>query len=325
MKPAVFVSHPVPQTVRAYLERHCNCVVWEGGKPVPRQIILEGVRDAEGLLTVGGRIDEELLAHGPKLRVVSNISVGYDNLDIPALRRRGVIATHTPGVLDDTVADLILALMLSAARRVPELDRYVKSGAWRKEDEENLFGIDIHHTTLGIIGMGRIGGAVARRARRGFEMRVVYHNRRRKEALEQELGVEYCDVNTLLETSDFVLLMVPLTPDTVGFMGEAEFARMKPSAIFINASRGQTVDQEALVRALEAGEIRGAGLDVYEREPLPGDSPLAAIPQVVTLPHIGSATARTRQAMAELAAQNLVAALRGETPPNLVPEFADTT
>ncbi|HKJ96056.1 MAG TPA: D-glycerate dehydrogenase [Gammaproteobacteria bacterium] len=318
----VFISHPIPAEVRAYLDDHCRCSAWQGGLPVPRKAILEGVSEAEGLLTVGGRIDDELLDHAPNLRVVSNISVGYDNLDIEALRRRGVIATHTPGVLDETVADLVMTLMLSTARRVPELDALVKSGEWRKGDDRVLYGVDVHHTSLGIIGMGRIGETVARRARMGFGMEVLYHNRRRRPDVEAELGVLYRGIDELLASADFVLLMLPLTPETAGFMGAERFRRMKRSAIFINASRGGTVDEHALVRALEDGEIRAAGLDVYAREPLPGDSPLTRLPQVVTLPHIGSATARTRHAMADLAARNLVAVLSGERPPSPVPELA---
>jgi len=321
MAAKVFIAHPVPAAVRDYLDAHCDCHAWEGAKPIPRQALLEGVRDAEGLLVVGGRIDAALLAAAPRLRVVSNVSVGYNNLDIQALRAHGVVATHTPGVLDDTVADLIMALMLGAARRLPELDRYVKDGRWRKSDEQALFGVDVHHATLGIIGMGRIGAAVAKRALRGFDMPVLYHNRRRRED-EGALGVVYADLEELLARSDFVLLMVPLTAQTRGFMGAEQFARMQRSAIFINASRGGTVDEAALVQALQDGTIRAAALDVFAQEPLPADSALARMPQAVTLPHIGSATHKTRLAMAQLAARNLVTALNGEAPPAPVPELA---
>lgn len=323
MRPKVFIAQAVPPSVREYLDAHCDCRAWEGAGSIPRRALVEGVRDADGLLVVGQRIDTELLKSSPRLRVVSNISVGYNNLDIGALRRHGVLATHTPGVLDDTVADLIMTLMLSAARRVPELDRHVKAGRWKKTDGARLFGVDVHHATLGIIGLGRIGAALARRAVRGFDMSVLYHNRRRRPDLENELGVAYAEMDALLSQSDFVLLMVPLTAQTERFIGEEQFQRMRSSAIFINASRGATVDEAALARALENGTIRGAGLDVYTDEPLAKDSPLARLPQAVTLPHIGSATARTRQAMAELAARNLVTALAGERPPAPIPELAD--
>lgn len=323
MKPQIMITHPIPAQVRGYLEEHCRCRVWEGAEPIPRTELLRGVADAEGLLNAGVRIDEELLAAAPKLRVVSNVSVGYNNLDIAAMRRHGVIGTHTPGVLDDCVADLIMGLMLAAARRIPELDRYVKEGRWRESDDAVLYGVDVHHATLGIVGLGRIGGGVARRAVHGFDMRVLYHNRQRRHDLEDSLGVEYVELDALLAAADFVLLTVPLTEETEGLMGAAEFARMRPSAIFLNASRGATVDEQALVTALESGSIRAAGLDVFAREPLPAGHPLTRMPQVVTLPHIGSATARTRFAMADLAARNLVAALAGETPPNLVPEFTE--
>ncbi len=323
MTATAFIAHRVPQAVRDYLATRCRCHFWEGDKPIPRAALLEGVADAEGVLLVGGSVDDELLASAPRLRVVSNVSVGYNNLDIAALRRRGVLATHTPGVLDESVADLVMALMLATARRVPELDRRVRAGEWGPGDEENLYGVDVHGATLGIVGMGRIGRAVARRARRGFDMRVLYHNRRPQPEAEQALDVEYAGLAALLGESDFVLLMVPLSPQTENFMDASRFAQMKPGAIFINASRGATVDEQALIDALRSGALRGAGLDVFRQEPLPAGHPLTALAQVVTLPHIGSATHATRLAMAKLAARNLVTALAGQRPPAPVPELAD--
>lgn len=322
-QPTVLIASRLPAPVRAYLESHCDCRFWDGDLPIPRDALLSRVADIDGLLEVGVRVDEALLDAAPRLRVVSNAAVGYNNLDIEALRHRGVMATHTPGVLDDTVADLIMALILATARRIPELDRYVKQGGWRETDGEELFGVDVHHATLGVIGLGRIGGAVARRAIHGFNMRVLYHNRSRRTDLERQPGVERATLDDLLAESDFVLLMVPLTPQTEGFMGRSEFERMRSSAIFINASRGATVEEDALVHALETGGIRAAGLDVFAAEPLPADHPLTRLPQAVTLPHIGSATRKTRNAMADLAARNLVAALNGRTPPAPIPELRD--
>ncbi|HEY0828613.1 MAG TPA: D-glycerate dehydrogenase, partial [Bacilli bacterium] len=254
-------------------------------------------------------------------KVVSNITVGYNNFDLEAMKARGVMGTNTPHVLDETVADLVFGLMLSAARRLPELDRLVTAGGWRTGRDEVLYGVDVHSATLGIIGLGRIGEAIARRAKFGFNMEVLYYNRHHNVEAETKLGVKYRELPALLESSDYVLLMTPLTPQTEKMIGKAEFAMMKKSAIFINASRGKTVDEQALIEALQHGEIRAAGLDVYEQEPVAADNPLLHMDNVVTLPHIGSATAKTRLDMAMLAAQNLVDAVYGVKPSCLVKEL----
>ncbi|MCA1294369.1 D-glycerate dehydrogenase [Paenibacillus sp. alder61] len=321
MKPTIFVARPVPEEAEAYLREHCLVDKWEGDGPVPRDCLLERLGNAEGLLTSGGKIDAELLDHAPRLRAVSNISVGYNNFDLAAMKARGIIGTNTPEVLNDTVADLIMGLILSAARRIPELDRYVKEGRWRRSDDEILFGLDVHHKKLGIVGMGGIGEAVARRGKFGFGMSVLYHNRHRKPEAEAALDASYLALPELLREADFIVLMTPLTSETRGLIGAAEFALMKETAIFINASRGATVDESALVEALKSGQIYGAGLDVFEHEPVASDHPLLTMPNVVTLPHIGSATEHTRNQMAMIAAQNLVLALKGHTPPNVVREL----
>lgn len=321
MKPKVFIARKVPPEVEAYLEEHCDCSKWDQPKPIPRERLLESLGNAEGLLTSGGKIDAELLERAPLLRAVSTISVGYNNFDIEAMKARRILGTNTPGVLNETVADLILALMLSTARRVAELDKYVKDGRWKRGDDEIFFGLDVHHKKLGIIGMGGIGEAVARRCRLGFGMEVLYHNRHRKPEAEAELQAEYRTLQQLLSESDFVVLMTPLTPETRGLIGQPEFALMKRTAVFINASRGATVDESALIRALKSGQIFGAGLDVFEREPVEADHPLLTLPNVVTLPHIGSSTEHTRREMAMAAAKNLVLALQGHTPPNVVKEL----
>lgn len=237
------------------------------------------------------------------------------------MKERNIIGTNTPGVLDNTVADLIFGLILSSARRIAELDRYVKEGNWKREEDETLFGIDVHHSTLGIIGMGRIGEAVAKRAKFGFDMEVCYHNRNRKKEAEERLGVEYCDLKSLLAKSDFIVLMTPLSDETHHFIDFEEFNIIKNTSIFINASRGKTVNEEALIEALKSKKIRGAGLDVYEKEPVNPENPLLKMSNVVTVPHIGSATEKTSFDMIMLAAENLVKALYGETPPNIVPEL----
>ncbi len=319
MKPKVVVNKPIPKEVEQFLREHCDVEKTEA----TGDDLLNILHDAEGLLTSGGSIDENLLNAAPKLKVVSNISVGYNNFDIDAMRKRNVIGTHTPYVLDDTVADLILALMLAAARRIAELDRYVKEGKWNSLVDEPLFAIDVHHATVGIIGMGRIGEAIAKRCRYGFDMNVLYNSRNRKEDIEQRVEMTYVPLDTLLKESDFVVLMTPLTKETRHLIGREQFKMMKKSAIFINGSRGATVDEEALIEALQTGEIRAAGLDVYTKEPIDPDNPLLKLENAVTVPHIGSATAKTRFDMAMLAANNLVKALRGEEPDYVVPELKD--
>lgn len=323
VKPHVFADRLIPAAVADYLSEHCELDIWREEDTVPRDELHRRLAAANGYLTAGRRIDSMLLSAAPHLKVVSTISVGYNHFDIDAMKERGVIGTHTPEVLDETVADLVFALMLGSARRVAELDRYVRDGKWQRGDGESLFGIDVHHATLGIIGMGRIGKAVARRAALGFGMKVQYCNRSRKPEAEQKYSAIWTGLDELLESSDFVVLLTPLTDQTKGMMGRREFGLMKRSAIFINASRGATVDEAALIDALRSGVIRAAGLDVFQQEPLPAGHPLTELPNALLLPHIGSATAKTRDDMAMMAARNLVAALKGETPPQLVPEFRE--
>ncbi|SDC50880.1 gluconate 2-dehydrogenase [Paenibacillus sp. UNCCL117] len=324
-KPSIYISKPVPQEVLSYLEEHAVCRMWDGQGGASREKLLSELGDAEGLLMPGGAlINRELLERAPKLRAVSSISVGYNHFDLDAMKERRVIGTHTPYVLDDTVADLVLALMLSAARRIPELDTYVKRGQWQKGQglpEDAHFGVDVHHRTVGIIGMGRIGEAIAKRAVHGFGMKLHYYNRSRKPEAEQQYGAVYSTLEEVLSVSDFVVLMTPLTPETEHMIRKEHFALMKRSAIFINASRGQTVDEAALVEALQNGVIRGAGLDVFDPEPPRADHPFFTMPNVVTLPHIGSATHATRFDMAMLGARNLVAVLTGEGEAHVVPEL----
>jgi len=277
---------------------------------------LEGCEGA--LSTVMDRFDGALLERCPALRAVSNIAVGYNNIDVAACTARGIRVTNTPGVLDDTTADLTWALLMAAARRVAEGDAYVRRGDWKIAFGVQAFlGADIHHATLGILGMGRIGRAIARRAA-GFDMRVLYHNRNRlEEAEERRLAATWVERDKLLAESDFVVLMVPYSPATHHFFGAGEIARMKPSAILVNTARGGVVDDAALAEALRAGRIAGAGLDVFEGEPRvhPG---YLDLPNVVLTPHVGSASRATRMKMCSTAAENLTAALEGREPPNPV-------
>lgn len=316
MLPFVFVDRQIPPEAHAILAEHCEVEVWDHRQgSIPKELLREKLLKADGLMTGGRWINDELLSQAPRLRAVSTISVGYNHFDLEAMRRRGIVGTHTPHVLDHTVADLTFALILAAARRVAELDRYVKEGHWKAGDGVKLFGKDVHHAKLGIIGMGRIGEAVARRAKFGFEMEVVYYNRTRKPEVESAMGVQYAPLNELLAVSDFVVMLTPLTPETTKLIGRRELALMKPDAVFINVSRGQTVDEEALIEALQNGTIGAAGLDVFEKEPLEHGHPFMSMSNVVTLPHIGSATTQTRNDMALLAARNMVEALTGATPP----------
>ncbi|MDQ0253436.1 gluconate 2-dehydrogenase [Evansella vedderi] len=311
-KQKVFSEKQLPQNIQSYLEEHVDLKVWDKSTQMPRELLLKEIKDVQGLITTGSAINEELLQQAPELKAVSTISVGYNHFDTEAMRKYKVIGTHTPYVLDDTVADLVMALMLSAARRIPELDAMTKRGEWKKGDDNPRFGVDVHHKKLGIIGMGRIGETIAKRGKNGFDMEVSYFNRSRKPEVEEKLHIEYKSKDDLLSESDFIVLMVPLSPETKHFIGEKEFKQMKNSAIFINASRGQTVDEQAMIEALQKGEILAAGLDVFEQEPVEPTNPLLTMKNVVTLPHIGSATAETRNAMAMLAAKNLVAALTGK-------------
>lgn len=269
--------------------------------------------EAHGLLGVGRPFGRAQLAQAEQLEVVSTISVGYDNYDLAYLNERGILLTNTPDVLTETTADLGFTLLMSAARRVPELDAWVKAGHWQAPVGPAQFGSDVHGKTLGILGLGNIGAAIARRGRFGFNMEVLYSGNSRKPQLEQELDARYCGFDELLGEADFVVLVVPLSAATRQLIGRRELALMKPGAILVNVARGPVVDEAALIEALQNGQIRAAGLDVYEKEPL-RESPLFALSNVVTLPHVGSATHETRQAMAELALDNLERALLGGTP-----------
>ena len=291
----------------------------EEDRPWPPGELAERMQGASGAMaTVMDRFDEPLLERCPDLRVISNIAVGYNNVDVPACTRRGIRVTNTPGVLDDTTADLTWALLMAAARRIAEADAYVRRGDWKVAFGVQYFlGQDIHHATIGIVGMGRIGQAVARRAR-GFDMRVLYNNRKRLASADEErLGARYVEREELLAQSDFVVVMAPYSPATHHLIGASEIAAMKPTAIFVNSARGGVVDDAALVEALRQGRIAGAGLDVFEGEPRLASGYLD-LPNVVLTPHIGSASRATRVVMCNTAAANMSAVLEGRDPPNPV-------
>lgn len=313
-KPQVFVTRKLPDEVIAMLEAVANVEMWAEDYPIPRELLLERVEHVDAVLTMlTERVDEELLTQAKALQIVANMAVGYDNIDLAACKRHGVVVTNTPDVLTEATADLAFALLMATGRRVTEANRFLLNGEWESWSPMLLAGQNVFGTTLGIIGMGRIGEAVARRAK-GFGMRILYHNRNRKQEAEEETGACLVELETLLQESDYVVLLTPLTDQTRLLMGDREFSLMKETAVFINVSRGGTVDEAALYRALTEKKIWAAGLDVFQVEPVPLDNPLLSLPNVVALPHIGSATLQTRGEMAKLAAANIVAVLRDQEP-----------
>lgn len=284
--------------------------LWDGEDAIPRAELLARVTTADALYSMlTDRIDDELLDAAPKLLVVSNMAVGYDNVDVAACTARGIPVGHTPDVLTETVADTAIGLMIAAARRFGEGIDYVRQDKWKKWEPELLWGNDVHNATLGIVGFGRIGAAIAKRAA-GFSMRVIATSRRRSSRAE-DLGVTQVDFPELLARSDHVVIAVPLTQETHHMFDENAFSAMKPTATLVNISRGATVDTDALVKALQDGQLGAAGLDVTDPEPLPGDHPLLALPNAFVIPHLGSSTARTRHAMANFAVDNIAAAFEG--------------
>lgn len=318
MKPKILVTREVFDETLEYLGAHCEIESNQQDVPLDPGELARRLADKAGLMCcLTDRVDAKLLAAAPQLKVVANIAVGFNNIDLAACTARGVMATNTPGVLDDSTADLAWTLMLAAARRITELERRVRNGEWTGWRLKQWLGIDVHHATLGIFGMGRIGQAIAKRAG-GFDMRVIYHNRTRVASdLERKLNATYVARDELLRQADFVVLQVPYSPETHHMIGAGELKRMKPSAILVNSTRGGVVDDAALVAALKEGTIRAAGLDVFENEPKlnPG---FLELDNVVLVPHVGSSTEATRRAMAMTAAKNLVTALSGDTPPNLL-------
>jgi glyoxylate reductase len=312
----VLITARLPEEVVAAIRKEHHVVMSPKDSPMPREELLEKIADKDGVITMlTDKVNRELFDKAPNLKMVANFAVGFDNIDIPMATQRGIRVSNTPGVLADATADLAFALLLAVARRIVEGDKRVRSGEFKYLAPLLFLGTEVTGKTLGIVGLGGIGAAVARRAR-GFDMKILYQKRSRISELEEKaLGIKYADLKTLLQQSDFVSLHCPLTPETRHLIGKDEFGLMKPTAILINAARGPVVDEAALVEALKSGQISGAGLDVYENEPAlaPG---LADLPNVVLVPHVGSGTLETRTKMAEMAARNLMAGLRGERPPN---------
>jgi glyoxylate reductase len=318
MKPKVFITRPLPAAALEMIQPVCDAEIWPDELPPPREVLLAKAAGVDGLLTMlTDRIDAALLDRAPRLKVISNCAVGVDNIDIPAATRRGIVIGHTPEVLTETTADFAFGLLMAAARQIVAGDRYTRAGHWRTWGLLTLLGQDVHGATLGLVGLGRIGAAVARRAA-GFHMRILYSSRTRRPDLEQQLGVGWADLDSLLRQADFVSLHTPLTPETRHLINARTLGLMKTTAILINTARGPVVDQAALYEALQQGRLAGAALDVTDPEPLPLTDPLLTLPNCLITPHIASASIATRTQMAMMAAANLLAGLRGEMPPHPV-------
>ena len=318
LKKHVVLYKQLSDALMQRLEAHAHVTLIERLDARGMEQLRAALPQARGILGASLKLDAQLLDLAPELEVVSSVSVGVDNYDIDYLTERKVLLTNTPDVLTETTADTGFALVLASARRVVELANMVRNGQWQKNVGPEHFGTDVHGKTLGIIGMGRIGEALAQRGHFGFGMPVIYHSNSPKPAVESRFNAQYRSLDELLQQADFICLTLPLTAQTEGLIGAEQFALMRPESIFINISRGKVVDEKALINALQQGQIRGAGLDVFEREPLELTSPLLKLDNVVATPHIGSATFETREAMARCAVENLLAALAGERPANLV-------
>lgn len=311
----IYITRKIDEALLQPYKHDFTYSMWEKeDTPVPRDVLLEEAKKASGVLClITENIDEQFLNENRHLDIIANMAVGYDNIDVKKAKEHNIIVTNTPDVLTETTADLTFALLMATARRLIEANHYIKEDKWVDWAPFMLAGNDIHHKTIGIVGMGRIGEAVARRAK-GFNMNVIYHNRSRREAVERELGAAYVSFEKLLQTSDFVVSLVPLTEETDEIFNEAAFSQMKRDAIFINASRGGVVDEKALYNALKTRKIKAAGLDVFKEEPITSNHPLMQLDNVVALPHIGSASIETREEMLKLSLDNIKAVLSGKEP-----------
>jgi glyoxylate reductase len=312
-KPKVFVTRRLPAAGLDRIRQHSDAEVWAEQLPPPYDLLRKKVADCDGLVSLlTDKVDAALLDAAPRLKVVSNFAVGFNNVDVAAATARGVAVGNTPGVLTDATADMAFCLLIAAARRVVEGHDYGRSGRWKTWEPLGHLGQDLHGRTLGVVGMGRIGFALAKRCHRGWDMRVLYHDTYRNDLAEKQLGARQVDLDTLLGESDFVSVHTDLNDQTRGLFNLARFRQMKPTAVFVNTARGPIVVEKDLIEALKTGVIFAAGLDVTDPEPPVADSPLYALPNLVVAPHIASATVGTRNAMAEICANNLLAGLAGE-------------
>jgi glyoxylate reductase len=325
-RPKVYVTREMPERGLSIIQEKFEAEVWRDYAPPPKRTIIEKAANADALATLlSDKIDAEVFDAAPKLKIVAQMAVGFDNIDVGKATKRGIYVTNTPGVLTDTTADFAWALLMAVARRVVEADTYVRSGNWKVGWHPMMMqGRDVYGATLGIVGLGRIGCAIAKRAK-GFDMKVLYHDVIRRPDFEKEYGIEFTEINSLFQKADFVTINVPLLKETYHLVDEKKLRLMKKTAYLINNARGPIVDEKALYKALKEGWIAGAALDVFEQEPTSIQNPLLKLNNVVAAPHISSASYETRSRMAEMVAQNLVAFFEGKTPPNLVnPEVVKT-
>ena len=319
--PKVFCSEKLHDEALNFLNQKVHLINSYNGRLDPSEDICKYLGEAEGLINIGYQVNAKLLDSAPHLRVVSNISVGYNNLDIPELKKRNIIATNTPDVMNNSVADLIIGHMIVTCRRAGELDKAIRNAEWKEDTFIKWFGTDITGAKLGIVGCGRIGRVLAKKCISAFNMQIAYYNRHRDYEAEETLGIVHEDRDTLLQTSDFVVVLAPLNKETRHMIGKAEFDLMKPSAIFINTARGQLVNEQDLIDALMSGSIRAAGLDCFEQEPTYPENELLKLRNTFLTPHIGSSTYKTREAMVMLACREMVAALYGQGPKCVIPEL----
>jgi len=314
----VYVTRELPTAALDLLAEAATVRVWPDELPPPPEVLLAEAADADALLTLlTDRIDAAIMAAAPRLRVISNMAAGYDNIDVEEANRRGILVTNTPGILTKTTADFAFALLLAAARRVVEADRYTRQGRWKTWGPQVLLGQDVYEATLGVVGLGGVGLEVAKRGR-GFGMRVLYCDSTRRPKEERRYGLAYVELDQLLTESDFISLHTPLIPETHHLVGERELALMKPTAVLVNTARGPIVDQRALWRSLKERRIAAAAIDVSEQEPIASDDPLLGLDNIIITPHIASASVATRLGMARMAVDNLLTALRGQVPPQCV-------
>ena len=318
MQPKIYITRRIPESGIKLLQESCDVEIWDSDDVVPRDVFLKAISDKDAVLCLlTDKVDAETMDVAKSVKIFANMAVGFDNIDVEECTKRGVMASNTPGVLTGTTADFAFTLLMSAARRIREGHEFVQAGKWETWGPLLLMGQDIHHATLGLIGLGRIGTEMARRGQ-GFSMRVLYNDVVRREDLEQELGLEYADFDTVLQESDFVSMHVPYMPATPHLISTEQLAMMKQTAVLINTARGPIVDPQALYTALKSGEIWAAGLDVTDPEPIPMDDPLLTLDNCLIAPHIASASFNTRSDMSELAANNILAALSGERPPTIL-------
>jgi glyoxylate reductase len=319
LKPKAYVTREIPERGLKTIRERFDTEVWPEYGPPPKEVIIEKVENIDAVVSLlSDKIDAEVFDAAPKLKIVAQMAVGFDNIDVKEATKRSIYVTNTPEVLTETTADFAWALLMAVARRVVEADRYVRTGKWKVAWHPTMLsGRDVYGATIGIVGAGRVGSAVAKRAK-GFDMKILYQSRSAKPRLEKELDAKRADLNTLLRQSDFVSIHVPLTKQTYHMINEEKLRLMKKTAYLINNSRGAVLDEKALYRALKKGWIAGAGLDVFEQEPIPLDNPLLTLDNVVAAPHISSSSHETRSRMAEMVAENLVAFFEGRIPPNLV-------